>query len=530
MANAESSRRQSWIRGSTLGAAVLLGAALLGMVNYLGSKYYTRGDWTSSQIYTLSEKSLNLLRGLDRPVEFIVFVVPDNPLYLPVKELLERYAAASQEVTVREIDPERDLVQAQKLVDQYQVERQNVVVVASGDDRRVIDASDLAEWDFSGMQQGLPERLKGFRGEQAFSGAILELTEASKPKLAFTTGHGERGIDDSSPEGLSELEGLLGADNFELISWPSLTEPEVPTGANLVVVAGPKVGFLPTELEALDSYLASGGRVLLLLDPQLRGSGLVDLGMAAWLRDHEVALGDDIVVDPDRAILFSGLETFSVDSYGNHPLTDPFRQAGVPVLWSLARSVTPVGGDEGASGTEATTLLRTSVGGYGETNLAALPDLEKDDADTPGPVSLAVAVAGPVATPTSSPEVSSPSADAKPGTTAAAEPSAAGDEAAAVDEAGKTDDAKHWRLVVFGNSSFLSNQLLDSLGNAALASNLLNWLAQRDTLLGIPAREPEHVRLNLTGAQVRGVHWLVLGLLPGLAVVAGIAVRYRRRR
>ncbi|MCB1058551.1 MAG: hypothetical protein KDD11_23855, partial [Acidobacteria bacterium] len=91
-------------------------------------------------------------------------------------------------------------------------------------------------------------------------------------------------------------------------------------------------------------------------------------------------------------------------------------------------------------------------------------------------------------------------------------------------------DADHWRLVVFGNSSFLSNQLIGSLGNAALASNLLNWLAQRDQLLGIPAREPEHVRLNLTGSEVRGIHWLVLGLLPGLAVVAGILVRYRRRR
>ncbi|MCB1054589.1 MAG: GldG family protein, partial [Acidobacteria bacterium] len=460
MAQADSNRRQSWVRGSTLGVAILLGAVLLGMVNYLGGKYYTRGDWTSSGLYTLSEKSENLLSRLQQPIEFIVFLSPDNPLYRPTQELLERYAAASQEVTVREIDPVRDLVQAQKLVDQYQVDRQNVVVVASGNDRRVIDASDLAEWDFSGMQQGLPEKLKGFRGEQAFSGAILELTEATKPTLAFTTGHGERGIDDSSPEGLSELKRLLGADNFSLESWAPLTQPDVPKAASLVVVAGPKVAFLPSELEALDRYLDRGGRVLLLLDPQLAEGANPDLGMASWLEKHSIRLGDDIVVDPDRAILFSGLETFSVDSYGTHPVTDSFRQAGVPVLWSLARSVTPETGDQAVAGDEATTLLRTSSSGFGETNLAALPDFGQDDADTPGPVSLAVAVEGPVAqaaqAATGSEKPETPADDAQAdlagsdgasldaGNPDAAKPAGDAADAANMDDGEAASDADHW--------------------------------------------------------------------------------------
>ena len=46
------------VQGSMLSAGVLLVAGLVGIVNYLGMRYYKRFDWTSSQIYSLSDKTL----------------------------------------------------------------------------------------------------------------------------------------------------------------------------------------------------------------------------------------------------------------------------------------------------------------------------------------------------------------------------------------------------------------------------------------------------------------------------------------
>ena len=48
--------------------------------------------------------------------------------------------------------------------------------------------------------------------------------------------------------------------------------------------------------------------------------------------------------------------------------------------------------------------------------------------------------------------------------------------------------------------------------------------------MSIPPKKPEQVRLSLTGAELRRITWTVLGLLPGLALAAGVVVYRKRRR
>ena len=198
------------IHGSTLGAGVILALALFAMVNYLASRHYQRFDWTSSRLYSLSEKSLSVVRGIDREIDMVIFLNPASELYGQVDELLSRYAAANPEfIKKRVVDPARNLLEAQRLVDRYSIERENVVVVATDDDRRVIDEVDLAEYDYSGAQFGQGPTLEAFRGEQLITSALLALVEARKPKILFTTGHGEGPLDPGDPRSLSQARDLL---------------------------------------------------------------------------------------------------------------------------------------------------------------------------------------------------------------------------------------------------------------------------------------------------------------------------------
>ena len=131
---------------------------------------------------------------------------------------------------MRLVDAQKNLLEAQQLVDRFELSRLGVVIFDSEAGRRVIDAADLAEYDYSGMQMGQAPEMSGFKGEAAFTGALLDLMESRKPKILFTVGHGELQLDDFSPRGLSSLRDLLGKDNFEMEEWRLLGQTMVPDG------------------------------------------------------------------------------------------------------------------------------------------------------------------------------------------------------------------------------------------------------------------------------------------------------------
>ncbi len=485
-------KRRRLVKTGTLSAGILLIVALLAIVNYFSWKYYKRFDWTGSKIYSLSEKSREVLRQLHGDVDVVMLMSPEQQrnVYEPTRELLERYAAASPYIHLNVVDPEKNAAQAEQLARRYSVTTAGVVF-ATAKDRRVVDGSELADFDYSGMQMGQQPEMTGYKGEEQFTSALLQLAEGRKPKVLFTTGHGERSLDDPGARGLSDARELLGRDNFEIDEWASIGKTAVPDKTDLVVIAGPTSTFLPPELAALTAYVRAGGRLLILLDPTLSGSTVVSTGLEGWLAGYGVKVDDDIVVDPANPMPFFGSETLFVKDYTEHPITKALRSGKVPVIVSLARSVDKAAAPAGGAGAaDVTELLHTSSEGWGETDLAHLDQVTKDAKDVQGPVSLGVAV-----------EVKA----------------AAGSRPA--------------RLVIYGDSDFATKQLVEAnVGNSILLVNSLNWLVERESLLGIPPRKTEQVHLSMTQGELRTLYFLTLLLLPGLAVTAGIWVYFRRRR
>jgi hypothetical protein len=497
--------RRGLARAGTRTAAVLLVLVLVLFANYFGWKYHHRFDWTESQLYSLSERTERVLHGLDQDVQVLVFLSPADELYEPARELLARYDAASPRLSVRVLDPGRNVLEVERLAEEHGVDRAAVVFIA-GDERRVVARTELADYDFAAMQfgGGAPE-VEAFRGEQEFTRALVELTEGRRPKVYFTVGHGERRLDDRGPDGLQELQTVLGADSFTFEEWSTLGAEAVPVDADLLVVAGPGSTFLPPELALLGRYVDGGGRLLVLLDPPIAAdTGRIGAtGLEEWLAGYGVEVGADVVIDPAGGLIGFGAETFFANRYpGDHPITESLRRDELPVLLRLARSV---GEGDPPPGMVTTRLVATTEEGWGETDLAAPA---RDDGDLPGPVPLGVVVA----------------ADAGGGDD---EAEAVGEEAA---EEGRGAAAGP-RLVVLGDSELVTDQFLaQNFGNQVLVTSAVNWLVERETLVGIPPRPRERVNLTLTGAQLRWIYLLALVVLPGAGLVTGVVVHLRRRR
>jgi ABC-type uncharacterized transport system involved in gliding motility auxiliary subunit len=474
------------------GAGILLAIAVFVGVNYLSLRHWKRFDWTHTQIYSLSDTTKKILAGLKQPVQVTVFMTQGSSRLLPeVKELLARYQAASPKIEVEYLDPRRNMARAEALVKEAGV-KDNTIVFRSGDRKKYVEEDKLADFDFSGMTMGggAPS-VKAFKGEEAFTSAILSVTESKQPKVYFSKGHGEAAIDSGERmKGYADAKQILERSNMTVGTWDGLGKDNLPADADLIIVGGPRTAFLEPEAGALAKYLAAGGHALLLLDPILPGPGAppLDLGFGGLLGKYGIKLGNDLVVDPANALPMIGAETVLANKYGSSPIVSGLSAEGLPVILPLARSVTKA--EKPPEGLTETMLVETSPEGWGETNLKDLDaGIKKDPEDTQGPVSLAVSLSA---------------ADAKA-------------------------DAKMPRLVVIGNSRFAANGAIENGANGTLFANAAHWLVGSDKQVGIPPKTPAQTSLSLTDAQVNRLAWAAVVGLPGLAVLLGIWVWYRRR-
>jgi ABC-type uncharacterized transport system involved in gliding motility auxiliary subunit len=466
--------------------AIVLGVALVAGVNWLGGRHWWRGDWTSSGVYSVSQTTKKTLAGLKEPVRVTVFMTKQSPLYQPVSELLTRYRRLSDKLEIEFLDPERNPARAQALVQEFGI-RQNTIVFRSGPRKKYVEEDKLADLDFGGGMGGAPG-IKAFKGEEAFTSAILDVTESRVAKIYFTAGHGEPGIDSGERgRGLAELKQALERQNRTVATWSSLGKGDLPTDATVVVVGGPRSAFLEPEVAALTKFLAGGGRVLILADPVVKTPGAPpeDFGLGSLLAAYGVKLDVDIVIDPAKAIPQVGAETLIADSYGPHPIAQPLAAEGLAVVFPLARSVSKTATP--AKDFSATVLVQTSPSGWGETSLDKLDEVKKDAADVAGPAAIGMAV-------------------------------------------GPTDPKKPLgRLVVFGNSRFVSNGILGNGGNANLVLNSVSWLAGQDRTIGIAPKSMEQASLTMTRSEVTRLGLAAVLGMPLFAILLGVWVWYRRR-
>ncbi len=520
------------VRASVLGAGVLVLFVLLAIVNYLGWKYHARFDWTETSIYTLSETTERVLDDLEEDVRVTAFLTPGSRLYEPTRELLSRYEAASNRLSVRWLDPERNPVEAQNLIEEYEVSAAGIVF-ETGDERRVVAADDLADLDLSGAQFGEQPEIAAFRGEERFTSALVDLTQGEKPRVLFTTGHGELSLDDAGAGGLRLAREVLGPENVEVDEWASLGARQVPDGTDLVVIAGPQAAFTNDELAALGGFLSSGGRLLVLLDPVIGpaggGRGFVDLGLQEWLADYGVHVGEDVVVDPSTTPLGFSAETFFVTRYDRQDITRSLADGGIATLVRHARSVRSGTGPEGA---EAVELFETGPDGWAVTSLGRESYDEPAADDLRGPVAMAVAVEARVAPPEEDEPALDDDDDGLVRDARDAEGAESGESAEAAEaEAPVAEEDARMRLVVIGDSDFATSAFLEmGPGNQVLLNNVFNWLVDREALVGIPPKRPEQVRLSMTPSEFLWSVLLAVVGLPALAVAAGFWVWYRRRR
>jgi hypothetical protein len=484
--------------GGNAAVAILAVIGLCVVLNVISAKRFKRWDWTGSKIYSLSDKTVNILQGLKQDVDATVLLQPNNEMYDEVRETLANYRAKSPHLKLELLDTAREPARAGQLIKTFGIDPRGdstAVVFSSGGRNKHVPLADLVEYDMSERDPGSTPRIKAFKGEAAFTSAILSVTQPRQISVLFLKGHDEGSIDDGGRGGMSLLAESLRRDNMTVGTTDVLGRGPLPKDCDLLVIAGPARTFAPAEAEALGAWIDGGGRVLALIDPPFGPDrALQTLGIEGTFASRGMALGADIVLDPAQKLMFGTAESFGASDFPGHEITNSL--AGTYIVLSLARSASPI--RPAPEGWTISALARTSAEGWAERDLAHLQGVTKGPEDLAGPVCIA----------------------------GAAEKRAQGGPAGAGGSGGNDP-----RYVLVGDSDIARNQFIGSSpANMDFIMNAVHWLTGTEEQIGISPREPEQVHLAMTGRQEQFVMLFTLFGLPGLAIAGGVAVWMFRRR
>ncbi len=519
--------RGFWSRRSTeIGTnAIISTLAVIGIlaaINVLGARYSQRIDLTEAKQFTLAPESIAIAANLDAPVKVWIFSYQTNPAD---EALLENYRRASDgQITYEYIDPQAK----PGMVQEFGVTADGEVFLEANDGRQFVQTIGL---------DGL--------SETQLSNRIAQLGAGAASKIYFLQGHGERSVVDGQQDGMARAMKALEEKNFEVapLTLTGAAGSAIPQDAAVLAIISPATALFDTEVAAISDYLAAGGRVLLTVDPNTEPK--LDEFAASW----GIELGTGIAIDPERWVEGLGPAAPLAIDYGQHPITQDFGQNF---------SLFPVAKPLRLSETEAITaqpLVFTSDASWEEMNLDQGPDWTLDEPeDQPGPLILAVALSKPVESSEAASAVEK-GADEADKTEAdeplnTSEPIAAAEKPAAEPSDEPTSDAKEAtedepkeaedstsdapkieaRLVMFGDSDFLTDSFFDNQLNGDLFLNAIGWLAEVDeTQLSIRAKESTERSLTLTPPVARFLAWTALATFPAIGFGASAILWWKRR-
>lgn len=527
------SRRSTevWTNAAVATLSVLL---ILGLLNFLSTRFPLILDLTENQLLSLAPQSQQVVEQLPQPVKVWLFMGEKRPLDVT---LLENY----QRLNRNSFQFEYVDVQTQPgMAEKFDVKTVGEVYLESGDRKKLV-------------QNIANERLS----EIKLTSQLAQLS-MGKPAIAyFLQGHDEKQLE-AIRGGMSEAKTALEDKGYKVELLNLVEQVDVPKDASILVVAGATKKLFDAEVKAIDTYLQQGGGVLLLFDPQ------TDIGLSPLLDKWGVETDDRFAIDPKSWTQGFGKAAPVVIDYGDHPITANFGKNFS--FYPLVRSFDL----KKIDGIEAKPLLFTSDASWAESNLQEGPDWKFDPgSDRKGPLVLGVALSQDAQ---EIPKSTSPEdkkleegkkSEASQSEKEASEPIENNSEEsdkttpetseekietktdAATSDADKTPKEvkansekntnategtpKTSRLVVLGDSDFASNTLFQNYLNGDMFLNSVSWVGQGDdSLLSIRPKTANNRTLKVTPKQAR-ILTTVAFTVPVMAFVASGLLWWSRR-
>ncbi len=331
------------------------------------------------------------------------------------------------------------------------------------------------------LESGPRRRTVPSRSENAITTALLLLFDDRPRTVRVDESYGGRGVSNTADDGLSIAAEAMRTSGFRVEPFLMAASPQVPVDTDVLVIAGPRIPIPRPAQDSLESYVRAGGRLLLLFDPETNGETV------AFVRRFGIDAGAGVVVDPGAALYGGDMQTPVVASYDLHDATRGLAGASV---FPRARALSLF--ERGRGADEVRSLITTGDDAWAESDVALLMKSGKavfsEAADVKGPLALAMS-------------------------------------ASVASESGKRG-----RVIVFGDSDWVSNRYFAQGAHAKLLLNAVKYLGWEGAALGLALGETTSEPLLLSRPQGRFFFWFGSAVLPGIWAALGFLFVSRWRR
>ena len=438
---------------------VLVVVAIITVGNVLADRYNKTYDATSNKRYSLSDQTAKIVKGLKQDATITYFNQTKD--FREGKDLLDQYANLSHKVQVKYVDPDKD--------------------------PEVAREAGIRNLGTAVVQVGAKHEEAKSMTEEGVTGAFIRDLKSTVRTVCFAGGSGEKQIDNSDREGLSQFKDLMGKDNYQTQTVDLLQKAEVPSDCTVLVLAGPTSNYEQPEVDAIKKYVEDGGRAFFMLDPPLK-LGHPEIAdndaLTNLLQSWGVSMQKDLILDLNPIGQLTGLgpQVALVTHYASQPIVNEMK--GTATGFPLARSMEIKSTDK----TSVEKLFDSSGSSFATSNLSSPKIDVRDPKNKKGPLTIA---------------------------------------AAGTYKTGKENG--QGRFVVVGSSGWAANRFLGFNGNDDLALNAVNWLSSDEDLISIRPKPQDDRRITMTQGQLSLVRATSQFVLPLVVVIAGVGVWWKRR-
>ena len=366
---------RSGLYSAAIAAAVIAAVVLLNLLVRAIPSKYTEFDLSEAGLYTLGDSSKQVAQELSQDVTIYYLCETGNEDQI-ISKLLDKYAAESSHITWELKDP----AVYPTFAAQYgaQDASSGSLILVSGDQNVVLDASELYDYDYSDYYTTGTYSVT-FAGENEVTSAIYRLASGEQKHAYYTTNHGEQTLTDT-------LTDALESQNLSLTALDLLSSG-IPEDCDLLIINDPaqdlaSAGSLVDEMSLLRSYLSSGGKVLLLTDSYYNTPNL-----DALMAEFGLTRTEGLVVEGDANHSMNGYPYYLLPDYTSPTETTALDGVDTSrhVLLQMAQGITLTETDNIVS----ETLLTTSNSAYSKTAGYEMVTADKEDGDLDGPFALA---------------------------------------------------------------------------------------------------------------------------------------------